>query len=165
MFFILHWYIFFPHWRISVMCTHQTGEGIMSSIMTLKNKKKIYSDIQTGETVLVRDRQTYVIWKEGGWEGMERERETIDWDGCCSLKGQCSSRDWLYVHRVFSMERYEDFLAHWNSSVCFKEAIIQALLWSSSIKKWLAVNGCFTCFCVIWLWRLLLLIAPVCRYI
>ena len=58
------------------MCTHQTGEGIMSSIMTLKNKKKIYSDIQTGETVLVRDRQTYVIEKrevERGWR--ERERD------------------------------------------------------------------------------------------
>ena len=61
------------------MCTHQTGEGIMSSIMTLKNKnkKKIYSDIQTGETVLVRDRQTYVIEKREV-ERRERERETID---------------------------------------------------------------------------------------
>ena len=136
------------------MCTHQTGEGIMSSIMTLKNKKKICSDIKTGETVLVRDRQTYVIEKMGvERRETETERERIDWDGCCSLKGQCSSRDWLCVHRVFSMERYEDFLAHWNSFVCLKEVIIQTLLWSSSIKKWLGVNGCFTCFCVIWLWR------------
>ena len=61
------------------MCTHQTGEGIMSSIMTLKNKKKICSDIKTGETVLVRDRQTYVIEKMGvERRETETERERID---------------------------------------------------------------------------------------
>ena len=57
------------------MCTHQTGEGIMSSIMTLKNKKKIYSDIQTGETV--GERQTNICHlKRGRLRGDgERERD------------------------------------------------------------------------------------------